>query len=144
MLAGLVHRLGGDRLEGRAQRGAQGDTGYILLMAAAVLAAWFGGLIGGMTAIVAAVILNGVFFLGGDATLAPRVELVRQIMYVVVATGTVVLVASRRASRDRLVDALDEVAALAEAVEARDARLEIMLAASGTGFWEWDIDRRAP
>ena len=33
-------------------------------MAAAVLAAWFGGLIGGMTAIIASVILNGVFFLG--------------------------------------------------------------------------------
>ena len=120
---------------------AQGDTGYILLMAAAVLAAWFGGLIGGMTAIVVTVVLNGVFFLGGDATAASRVELVRQVVYVVAATGTVWLVASRRASRDRLVDALDEVAALAEEVQARDTRLEIMLAASGTGFWEWDIVR---
>ena len=118
---------------------AQGDTGYILLMAAAVLAAWFGGLIGGMTAIIVAVILNGVVFLGGDPSAASRVELVRQIVYVVAATGTVVLVATRRAARDRLVDALDEVAALAEAVEARDRRLEVMLAASGTGFWEWDI-----
>ena len=118
---------------------AQGDTGYIMLMAAAVLAAWFGGLIGGMTAIVASVVFNGVFFLGGDPTLASRGELVRQIVYVVAATGTVLLVASRRAARDRLVDALDEVAALAEAVEARDRRLEVMLAASGTGFWEWDI-----
>ena len=120
---------------------AQGDTGYILLMAAAVLAAWFGGLIGGMTAIVVSVILNGVFFLGGDATAASRLDLVRQIVYVVAASGTVVLVASRRASRDRLVDALDEVAALAEEVQARDTRLEVMLAASGTGFWEWDIAR---
>ncbi len=118
---------------------AQDNTGYILLMAAAVLAAWFGGLIGGMTAIVVAVILNGVFFLGGDATLASRAELVREIIYVVAATGTVLLVASRRAARDRLVDALDEVAALAEAVEGRDRRLEVMLAASGTGFWEWNI-----
>jgi PAS domain S-box-containing protein len=118
---------------------AQGDTGYILLMAAAVLAAWFGGLIGGMTAIVVSVILNGLFFLGGDATAASRVELVRQVVFVVAATGTVWLVATRRASRDRLVDALDEVAALAEEVQARDTRLEIMLAASGTGFWEWDI-----
>ncbi len=120
---------------------AQGDTGYILLMASTVLAAWFGGLIGGMTAIVATVLLNGWFFLGGDATLAPRVELVRQIVYVLAATGTVVLVGTRRASRDRLADALDEVAALAEEVQARDTRLEIMLAASGTGFWEWDIVR---
>jgi PAS domain S-box-containing protein len=119
---------------------AQGDTGYILLMAAAVLAAWFGGLIGGMTAIIVSVVLNGLFFLGGDPTLATRLELVRQVVYVIAATGTVVLVASRRASRDRLVDALDEVAALAEEVQARDTRLEIMLAASGTGFWEWDIE----
>jgi PAS domain S-box-containing protein len=118
---------------------AQGDTGYILLMAAAVLAAWFGGLIGGMTAIVVSVILNGLFFLGGDATAASRVELVRQVVYVVAASGTVWLVATRRASRDRLVDALDEVAALAEEVQARDTRLEIMLAASGTGVWEWDV-----
>jgi PAS domain S-box-containing protein len=122
---------------------AQGDTGYVLLMAGAVLAAWFGGLIGGISAIVVSVILNGLFFLGGDATAATRVELVRQVVYVLAATATVVLVASRRASRDRLADALDEVAALAEEVQARDTRLEVMLAASGTGFWEWDIRRGA-
>jgi PAS domain S-box-containing protein len=55
----------------------------------------------------------------------------------------VLLVASRRADRDGLVDALAEVSALAEAVEARDERLEMMLAASGTGFWEWDIETGA-
>lgn len=118
---------------------AHGDTGFILLMVAAVLAAWFGGQIGGTTAIVVTVTLNAVVFLGADGTSATRVELVRQILYVVAATGTVMLVGSRRAARDRLVDALDEVAALAEDVEARDARLEVMLAASGTGFWEWDV-----
>ena len=57
----------------------------------------------------------------------------------VAAIDVAVLVASRRAARDRLVDALDEVAALAEEVETRDARLELMLSASGTGFWEWDL-----
>ncbi len=31
------------------------------------------------------------------------------------------------------------MAALVEDVAARDARLEIMLSASGTGFWEWDV-----
>jgi PAS domain S-box-containing protein len=118
---------------------ASGDTGYILLMAAAVLAAWFAGLIGGITAIAATVILDYVLFLAGDGTPATRVELVRQILFVVAATGIVMLVASRRAARDRLVDALDEVAALAEDVETRDARLEVMLAASGIGFWEWDV-----
>jgi len=118
---------------------AGGDTGYILLMAAAVLAAWFAGLIGGITAVIATVTLNAVVFLGGDAIPSTRLELVREIVFVVAATGTVMLVASRRAARDRLVDALDEVASLAEEVESRDTRLELMLAASGTGFWEWDV-----
>jgi PAS domain S-box-containing protein len=141
LLAGLFIGWAAVATKAALNEFAQGDTGYILLMAAAVLAAWFGGLIGGTTAIVVSVILNGLFFLGGDATAASRVELVRQVVYVVAATGTVWLVATRRASRDRLVDALDEVASLAEEVQARDTRLEIMLAASGTGFWEWDIVR---
>jgi signal transduction histidine kinase len=64
---------------------------------------------------------------------------VRQVLYAVVALGTVTLIGSRRLARDRLEDALDEAATLAEEIEARDARLELMLAASGTGFWEWDI-----
>jgi PAS domain S-box-containing protein len=49
------------------------------------------------------------------------------------------LVGSRRASRDRLADALADAATLAEALEARDQRLELVLAASGTGIWEWDV-----
>jgi PAS domain S-box-containing protein len=117
---------------------ATGDTGFILLMAAAVLAAWFSGVIGGLTAVVVTVTFNAVL-LGMDGTSATRLELVRQILYVVAATGTVLLVGSRRAARDRLVDALDEVAKLAEDVQTRDTRLELMLAASGTGFWEWDV-----
>ncbi len=139
VVAGLL--IGGAAVAGKAglNQFAGGDIGYIVLMAAAVLAAWFAGVIGGMTAIVSTVIVNGILFLGGDASVAPRLELVRQIVYVVAASATVILVGSRRAARDRLVDALDEVAALAEDVEARDARLEIMLAASGTGFWEWDV-----
>ncbi len=139
VVAGLL--IGGAAVAVKAglNQFAGGDIGYIVLMAAAVLAAWFAGVIGGMTAIVGTVIVNGVLFLGGDASVAPRLELVRQIVYVVAASATVILVGSRRAARDRLVDALDEVAALAEDVEARDARLEIMLAASGTGFWEWDV-----
>ena len=118
---------------------AGGDTGYILLMAAAVLAAWFAGLIGGITTIITTVVLNTIVFLGGDDIPASRLENVREIIFLVAAIGTAVLVASRRAARDRLVDALDEVAALAEQIETRDARLELMLSASGTGFWEWDV-----
>ena len=64
-------------------------------------------------------------FLGVDSTVPMRLELVRQVVFLIAATATVILVASRRAARDRLVDALDEVAALAEQVESRDARLEL-------------------
>ena len=71
---------------------------------------------------------------GGDP-----VTLARQVLFVVTCVASVVLVSSRRASRDRLERALEEVATLAEAIESRDRRLEMMLAASGTGFWEWDM-----
>ncbi len=119
----------------------QGDPGYIVLMAAVITAAWFGGFIGGFVAAGATFVLNVTIFLNPlDMSLASdRVEVWRQLVFVVVALATVALIGSRRASRDRLADALDDAAALAEEVEARDDRLELMLAASGTGFWEWDI-----
>lgn len=114
------------------------NTGYIVLMAAAVLAAWIGGLAGGLTAVAVAVVFNHIAFLAG--TQISPVSQFLQGLYVVVGSATVLLVASGRASRDRLADALAHVSALAEEVEARDERLEMMLSASGTGFWEWDID----
>jgi PAS domain S-box-containing protein len=119
-----------------------GDSGYILLMAGVVTAAWFGGMIGGISATIAAVAMNALVFGGSDGIAAgdPRVEGVRQILFLLIGAGTAILVATRRASRDRLADALDEVASLADDLEGRDARLEIMLSASGTGFWEWDVE----
>ena len=114
------------------------NTGYIVLMAAAVLAAWIGGLAGGLTAVAVAVVFNHVVFLSGN-DISPVSQFL-QGLYVVIGSATVLLVASGRASRDRLADAVADVSALAEEVEARDARLELMLSASGTGFWEWDID----
>jgi signal transduction histidine kinase len=114
------------------------NTGYIVLMAAAVLAAWVGGLAGGLTAVVVAVVFNHVAFLSAGPV--SPVSQFLQGLYVVVGAATVLLIASRRASRDRLADALGEVSALAEKVESRDARLEMMLSASGTGFWEWDVE----
>ena len=119
---------------------ASGETGYILLMAASVMAAWFGGLAGGLAATITALALNVVAF-GGQtqSDIDPQVEGIRQILYLVIATATVFVVASRRAARDRLADALAEAASLAEDVAARDARLELMLSAAGTGFWEWDL-----
>lgn len=119
----------------------QGDPGYTLLMAAVFAAAWIGGWAGGFMAVVVSFVLNGVIFLGpiDFAVASDRVELWRQVLFAVIALGTVLLIGSRRASRDRLADALAEAAALAEEVEGRDDRLELMLAASGTGFWEWDM-----
>ena len=139
VLAGLFIGWAAIALKAGLNEALQGDTGYILLMAATVLAAWFGGLVGGLTATITAVTLNAVVVIDANSDVTPRVELARQVLYVVVATGTVLLLASRRAVRDRLADALDEVATLAEEVEGRDARLELMLSASGTGFWEWDV-----
>ena len=114
---------------------------YVLLMAAAVLAAWVGGLSGGISAVVTAAVLNQVIFVNGES--APDAAQFLQALYIVTAVATVLLVASRRASRDRLADALDEVSTLAEEIEGRDARLQLMLSASGTGFWEWDIETGA-
>lgn len=121
----------------------QGDPGYIVLMAAVITAAWVGGWIGGFVAVAVTFVLNIALFLSPlDMSVASdRVEVWREVIFVVVALATVALIGSRRASRDRLADALDEAAVLAEEVEARDDRLELMLAASGTGFWEWDMRR---
>jgi PAS domain S-box-containing protein len=116
----------------------EANTGYIVLMAAAVLAAWIGGLAGGLTAVAVAVVFNHIAFLAGTE-ISPVGQFL-QGLYVVIGSATVLLVASGRASRDRLADALADVSALAEEVEARDTRLELMLSASGTGFWEWDIE----
>ena len=63
----------------------------------------------------------------------------RLVLYL--AGGAVVstLIASLRASRDRLAVTVDEIGAMASDLERRDERLELVLAASGTGFWEWDV-----
>ncbi len=139
ILAGLLIGILAIAIKGALNEAVGGSTGYIILMAAAVLAAWFGGLAGGITTVSTAVVLNTVVFLNepGGATTTSQFL---QVLYLVTSAATVLLVASRRAARDGLVDALAEVSALAEQIESRDARLELMLAASGTGFWEWDVE----
>jgi len=116
----------------------QGDPGHVLLLTAVVAAAWFGGLTGGISATVVALVVVLLLFdrqaVGADAG-----DHIRLALFLIAAVAIVPLVASRRAERDRLAGALEEVASLAEDIEARDARLELMLSASGTGFWEWDI-----
>jgi PAS domain S-box-containing protein len=138
VLAGLIVGSAAVASKAALNEFAGGDTGFILLLASAVVAAWVGGMVGGITAVAVTVTLNALLFLGIGTT-ATRLDLVREITYILVGTGTVLLVGSRRAARDRLIDALDEVGQLAEGVESRDTRLELMLAASGTGFWEWNV-----
>jgi PAS domain S-box-containing protein len=145
VVAGAFVAWGAIALKATLIEATGGEMGYILPMAAAVVAAWFAGLIGGLTATIVALVLNLVLFIdsgSGPLTIEP-VEEVRLVLYVLAALGTVVLVSSRRASRDRLAQALDDVSVLATEIEARDTRLELMLAASGTGFWEWDVETGA-
>jgi signal transduction histidine kinase len=141
LLAGAFAGWAAIFLKASVNEALGGDSGYILLVAASVVAAWVGGVVGGLMATLVAFILDSVIFVSPDGGLiaATQVDVVRQVLYALVAVGTVLLIGSRRASRDRLEDALDASAALAEEIEARDDRLELMLAASGTGFWEWDI-----
>lgn len=138
-LAGLFIGWAAVAAKAAVNEAVDGDSGYILLMAATVLAAWYGGLVGGLTSAISAGVLNAVFIVDDVGVTSERVEAVRQLLYLVVAIGTAVLLATRRAGRDRLADALDEVATLAEEVEGRDDRLELMLASSGVGLWEWDV-----
>ncbi len=144
-LAGVGIAVGATLVKAVLNQVAGGETGYIILMAAVVLAAWFAGAVGGIVATITAVLLNSILFVSpfGPTGSGVSVEQVRLVLYLLAGLGTALLVASRRASRDRLADALDEVAALAEEIEARDARIEVMLAASGIGFWDWDIETGA-
>jgi PAS domain S-box-containing protein len=116
------------------------DTWYFLLLAATVLAAWYTGLVGGI-AVAATTAIAATLALAVSETslVTDRGELLRLALYAAVAAATVALVAGRRAATIRLQDATIEVADLAGKIEERDQRLELMLAASGTGFWEWDV-----
>ncbi len=117
-----------------------GDPGYILLMAAVVAAAWLGGVLGGLSALAVTFVLDSLLFVTSGQLLASSGEaFARQAIYMVVALGVAVLIGTRRAARDRLADALADTAQLAEAISDRDDRLELVLGASGTGFWEWDM-----
>lgn len=143
ILAGVVAGWVAIGIKVLIAEGIDGDPGYIVLFGAVVAAAWIGGLVAGLAATVMSTVTNIFVFVlpvGGLVTGGGRDEFTNLVLYVIVAIGTAVLIGSRRASRDRLADALNDIAALAAAIEQRDERLELMLAASGTGFWEWDVN----
>lgn len=118
------------------------DPGYIVLVAAVIGSAWIGGLLGGMVTLGVAASLHA-FMLVADPlgwwAPAGSAEFFKVFFFVGVGFVTVLLIGSRRASHDRLAVALEHVATLAHELEARDQRLELVLASSGTGTWEWDI-----
>jgi PAS domain S-box-containing protein len=118
-----------------------GETGFIALLGAVALAAWIGGMGGGLAATVVAGLLNAIFFYGpsGPQFVLSGFDLARTLLFVLGGVIVSFLIASLRTSRDRLATSLAEVGAMAVDIERRDERLELVLATSGTGFWEWDI-----
>jgi len=121
------------------QEVTEGDIGYVLLVAAVIGAAWIGGVPGGVAATISGVFLNAVLLVPNALSAPDQIHLWRQAIFVVTGLAAAFIVAARRSSRDRLVAALSDVSNLADEIDSRDRRLELMLAASGTGFWEWDI-----
>jgi PAS domain S-box-containing protein len=118
-----------------------GDSGFIPLTAAVAIAAWLGGLTGGLTATVVTALANALVFVGPEGAtfkLVP-IDVARMALYALAGAGVSLLIASVGTARDRMVASLAAVAAMADDIERRDERLELVLAASGTGFWEWDI-----
>ena len=118
-----------------------GETGFIVLMGGVALAAWIGGLRGGPVAALVSGLLDAVFLVGAmrPSLVLEAAEGAQLILFVLGGVGISILLASLRTSRDRLAVALADVSSLAADLERRDARLELALAASGTGFWEWDV-----
>ncbi len=133
-LAGIVTKAFVNALIG-------GETGFIVLTGAVVLAAWVGGRPGGLSATLVAGIANALLFVGStDPTFTlTGLDLARLSLFLLGGVIVSLLIASLRSSRDRLTTSLTEVGAMAAALERRDERLELVLGASGTGFWEWDI-----
>jgi PAS domain S-box-containing protein len=118
-----------------------GDTGFVVLLAAVVIAAWVAGFAGGLSATLVSAVGNLLVFIGPSASgfdLAP-IDFGRLGLYALAGSGVTLLIAAVGTSRDRMVTSLAAVAAMADDIERRDERLELVLAASGTGFWEWDI-----
>ena len=86
-----------DRDQGAINEAVGTNPYYVLLMAAAVLAAWVGGLPGGISAVVTAAVLNQVIFVSVESE--PDTAQFLQALYIVTAVATVLLIASRRVAR---------------------------------------------
>ena len=118
-----------------------GDTGFIILMGGVALAAWVGGLRGGLVATLISALADAAFLEGAvrPSLVLEGPEGARVILFILAGVAVSIAIASLRTSRDRLAIAVADASLLATDVKRRDARLELALAASGTGFWEWDV-----
>jgi PAS domain S-box-containing protein len=120
---------------------AGGDIGFIALLAGVAFAAWFGGLTGGLTATLASGLLNAFLFMdpAGQPVALDRSDQVRLVLYLIAGAFITLLLRSVRSNNDRLLGAVTSRDELLAALSARDERLELVLSASKTGTWEWDI-----
>ena len=139
---------GGPGAAGRPRQGAHPRVrrrpGYILLLAAVVVAAWVGGVLGGLVSLATAALLHGLLTLvdplgwpaavGSADLFKERLLRRRRRCWSSCSSGH----DARRATAWRTRSG--KTAALAEALEARDQRLELVLAARqapgrGSGTW---------
>ena len=103
LLVGIAVAWGAIFLKAMLNEFIDGETGYILLMAAVVVAAWFGGLIGGLTRDGRGAHPQRLIFVAPlPAPPADRAIIFRLFLYLAVGGGVAVLVASRRSAGDRL------------------------------------------
>jgi PAS domain S-box-containing protein len=68
-----------------------------------------------------------------------RNDQLRLVLYLLTGSAVAFIVRSLRQSRDQLADGIALQERLTAAVLDRDSRLELVLAASRTGTWEWDV-----
>lgn len=124
---------------------AGGDLGYVLYVAAIGIAAWLTGFSGGVAATIVTGFGNTLLYVApaGEFSLIALSEQVRFVVYIVSGIVVAALFRVLRVERDVLAEALREQARLATAIADRDERLELVLAASRTGVWEFDYPTRA-
>lgn len=119
---------------------AGGDVGYVPFFAVIAVAAWYGGLLAGVVAVIVTAFLNAYLYLPPQGSIEISfIEQIRLVVYLGAGVLIGLLMRSLRDQRDRLQQALAEQARLGVAVRERDERLEIVLSASRTGIWEWDV-----
>ncbi len=105
---------------------AGGDIGYVPMLIGVGVAAWYGGIGGGLAAVVAGMLTDVwlVLLPGGLLQASDRPEQARAIFNLVVGAAATVVIAGFRESLER--------------ERTREAELELVLRASRMASWAWD------